>query len=46
MEEPFIEIWNIHDRINHYLLAAAPPEALAAVSASKAALWTFQRKAC
>jgi len=35
MEEPFIETWNIHDRINRYLLAGVPPEALTAVSASK-----------
>ncbi|HVT16069.1 MAG TPA: DinB family protein [Thermoanaerobaculia bacterium] len=35
MEEQLIETWNIHDRINHYLLAAVQPGALSAVSASK-----------
>ncbi len=35
MEEPFVETWTIHDRINRYLLDAIPPEALTAVSASK-----------
>lgn len=35
MEEQLIETWNIHNRINHYLLAAVQPEALGAVSASR-----------
>jgi uncharacterized damage-inducible protein DinB len=30
-----LETWRIHDRINRYLLAAVPGEALAAVSASR-----------
>jgi uncharacterized damage-inducible protein DinB len=30
-----VETWRIHDRINLYLLAAVPADALAAVSASK-----------
>ena len=28
MEEQLVETWNIHDRINHYLLDAIPEEAL------------------
>ena len=35
MEEQLLESWAIHDRINHYLLAAVPAEALGDVSASK-----------
>lgn len=35
MEDQLLETWAIHDRINRYLLEAIPPEALAAVSASK-----------
>jgi uncharacterized damage-inducible protein DinB len=35
MEEQLLETWAIHDQINRYLLAAVPPEALPAVSASK-----------
>src|SRR4051794_8550094 len=35
MEEQLIETWQIHNRINLYLLAAVAPEALATVSASK-----------
>jgi uncharacterized damage-inducible protein DinB len=35
MEEQLLETWAIHDRINHYVLDAIPPEALSAVSASK-----------
>jgi uncharacterized damage-inducible protein DinB len=34
-ESHIAEAWAIHDRINRYLLAAIPDEALAAVSASK-----------
>ena len=30
-----VETWRIHDRINRYLLAAVPAEAMGAVSASK-----------
>jgi uncharacterized damage-inducible protein DinB len=30
MDDPLVETWSIHDRINRYLLAAIPPEALAA----------------
>jgi uncharacterized damage-inducible protein DinB len=30
-----VETWRIHDRINRYLLAAVPADALGAVSASK-----------
>jgi uncharacterized damage-inducible protein DinB len=35
MEEQLLESWAIHDRINHYLLAAIPANALDSVSASK-----------
>jgi uncharacterized damage-inducible protein DinB len=35
MEEQLLETWAIHDRINRYVLAAVPPAALSAVSASK-----------
>lgn len=35
MEEQLVETWAIHDRINRYLLAAIPSEALSSVSASK-----------
>jgi uncharacterized damage-inducible protein DinB len=35
MEEQLIETWQIHNRINLYLLNAVAPEALANVSASK-----------
>jgi uncharacterized damage-inducible protein DinB len=28
VEDPLVETWNIHDRINRYLLAAIPAEAL------------------
>jgi uncharacterized damage-inducible protein DinB len=35
MEEQLVETWNIHNRINLYLLDAIAPEALANVSASK-----------
>jgi hypothetical protein len=35
MMEPLLEMWEIHNRINLYLLDAIPPEALRAVSASK-----------
>lgn len=34
-ESHITEAWAIHDRINRYLLAAIPEEALTAVSASK-----------
>jgi uncharacterized damage-inducible protein DinB len=34
-ESHIAQAWAIHDRINRYLLAAIPDEALAAVSASK-----------
>jgi hypothetical protein len=30
MDEPMVETWMIHDRINRYLLDAIPDEALAA----------------
>src|SRR5687768_18621909 len=32
MEEQLIETWNIHNRVNLYLLAAIPPDALGVVS--------------
>lgn len=35
MDDPLIETWRIHDRINLYLLDAIPDEALGDVSASK-----------
>jgi uncharacterized damage-inducible protein DinB len=35
LAEQVLDTWRIHDRINRYLLAAVPAEALAAVSASK-----------
>ncbi|HEU4880682.1 MAG TPA: DinB family protein [Longimicrobium sp.] len=35
LAEQVLETWRIHDRINRYLLAAVPAEALAAVSASR-----------
>jgi uncharacterized damage-inducible protein DinB len=35
LADQVLEAWRIHDRINRYLLAAVPAEALAAVSASK-----------
>jgi len=35
MEEQLIDSWQIHDRINHYLLAGVPEGALGDVSASK-----------
>lgn len=35
MDEPLVETWLIHDRINRYLLDAVPREALEAVSASR-----------
>lgn len=35
LAEQLLETWRIHDRINRYLLAAVPAEALAAVSASR-----------
>jgi uncharacterized damage-inducible protein DinB len=34
-EKPFLETWEIHDRINLYLLDAVEPAALASLSASK-----------
>jgi uncharacterized damage-inducible protein DinB len=33
--DQLLDTWRIHDRINQYLLAAVPAEALGAVSASK-----------
>lgn len=35
LADQLLETWRIHDRINRYLLAAVPAEALGAVSASK-----------
>lgn len=35
MEEQLLQTWNIHNRINLYLLDAVSPEALGGVSASK-----------
>ena len=35
MSNELVETWNIHDRINRYLLAAEPGDALGCVSASK-----------
>lgn len=35
MQEQLVEAWEIHDRINLYLLEAVPPGALGDVSASK-----------
>ncbi len=35
LAEQVLDTWRIHDRINRYLLAAVPAEALGAVSASK-----------
>lgn len=35
LAEQLLDTWRIHDRINRYLLAAVPAEALADVSASK-----------
>jgi uncharacterized damage-inducible protein DinB len=35
LAEQVLETWRIHERINRYLLAAVPAEALRAVSASK-----------
>ena len=35
LAEQVLDTWRIHDRINRYLLAAVPAEALADVSASK-----------
>jgi uncharacterized damage-inducible protein DinB len=35
MDEPLIETWTIHNRINLYLLAAIPDEALGLTSAPK-----------
>jgi uncharacterized damage-inducible protein DinB len=35
MTEQLLDTWNIHDRINLYLLDAVAPEALTAVSVSK-----------
>ena len=35
MEEQLLETWNIHNRINLYLLAAVPAEALCAVPPSR-----------
>jgi len=35
MNDPLIETWQIHNRINLYLLAAVAPEALGSVAASK-----------
>jgi uncharacterized damage-inducible protein DinB len=35
MEDQLVETWNIHDRINRYLLNAVPEEALASTLAPK-----------
>lgn len=35
MEEQLLDTWNIHNRVNLYLLDAIPPEALPGVAASK-----------
>lgn len=35
LAEQLVDAWRIHDRINRYLLAAVPAEAIAAVSASR-----------
>ena len=35
LEQQLIETWNIHNRINLYVLDAIAPEALTGVSASK-----------
>ncbi|HEU0300368.1 MAG TPA: DinB family protein [Longimicrobium sp.] len=35
LAEQLVDAWRIHDRINRYLLAAVPAEAMAAVSASR-----------
>ena len=35
MDEPLVETWQIHDRINHYLLDAIPEEGLWASLAGK-----------
>src|SRR5437588_10250164 len=35
LEEQLLDSWNIHNRINLYLLDAIPPAALSGVSASK-----------
>src|SRR5438477_8235368 len=36
MDDPLIQTWAIHDRINRYLLEAVPPEALGKALAPKA----------
>ena len=35
LAEQLLDTWRIHDRINRYLLAAVPAEAMSAVSASR-----------
>ncbi len=35
LEEQILDSWNIHNRINLYLLDVIPPETLSGVSASK-----------
>jgi len=35
LEEQILDSWNIHNRINLYLIDAIPPETLSGVSASK-----------
>src|SRR5262245_12418711 len=35
MDDPLVQTWAIHDRINRYLLDAVPPEALSASLAPK-----------
>ena len=35
LAEQLVDAWRIHDRINRYLLAAVPAEAMSAVSASR-----------
>ena len=35
MEDQLVETWNIHDRINRYLLQAIPEEALSVAMAPK-----------
>ena len=42
MEDPLIETWQIHNRINLYLLAAIPDEALsAALNAKSRSVWAL-----
>ena len=46
LAEQVLDTWRIHDRINRYLLAAVPAEAMGAVSRRAGAPWASSSRTC